>query len=108
MHRKRARAVAEAVLAGPGVTPPDRRRACAERAARLSRDERPPEPHGQLEQYLDKVATHAYRVVDDDIDRVRESGLSEDEIFELTVSAALGAAHERLERGLTVVGGGSA
>lgn len=41
---------------------------------------------------IDKVARHAYKVVDEDIAAARTSGLSEDQIFELVVCAAIGQA----------------
>ena len=45
------------------------------------------EPVGTL---VDKVAKHAYRVTDEDIAAARESGLSEDQIFEIVICAAIG------------------
>ena len=39
---------------------------------------------------VDKVARHACGVTDADIAAVREAGLSEDEVFELVVCAAVG------------------
>jgi alkylhydroperoxidase family enzyme len=50
--------------------------------------------------YLDTVRRHAYRVTDRHVLELREAGLSEDEIFELTVAAAVAAGLERLEAGL--------
>jgi hypothetical protein len=47
------------------------------------------EPVGTL---VDKVAKHAYRVSDEDIAAARESGLSEDQVFEIVVCAAIGQA----------------
>jgi alkylhydroperoxidase family enzyme len=41
---------------------------------------------------IDKVAKRAYQVTDDDIAAARSSGLSEDQIFELVVCAAVGQA----------------
>ena len=41
---------------------------------------------------VDKVARHAYMVTDDDIAAARDSGLSEDQIFEIVICAAIGAA----------------
>jgi alkylhydroperoxidase family enzyme len=49
------------------------------------------------------VRRNAYRVTDRDVLELREGGLSEDEIFELTVAAAVGAGLERLEAGLRVL-----
>ena len=47
------------------------------------------EPVGTL---VDKVAKHAYRVNDEDIAAARKSGLSEDQVFEIVVCAAIGQA----------------
>jgi hypothetical protein len=57
----------------------------------------------ELRSYVDKVAQHAYRVTDEDIEALKRAGHSEDAIFELTAAAALGAAILRLERGLIVL-----
>ena len=48
--------------------------------------------------YVDKVRRHAYKVTDGDIDALRAAGWSEDQIFELTVATAIGAAVTRRER----------
>ena len=45
------------------------------------------EPRSTL---ADKVARHAYRVTDEDINAARASGLSEDQVFEIVVCAAIG------------------
>jgi alkylhydroperoxidase family enzyme len=50
--------------------------------------------------YVDKVRRHAYKVTDRDIEQLREAGYSEDQIFELTLAAAYGAARARLDTGL--------
>jgi alkylhydroperoxidase family enzyme len=69
------------------------------RAAAYPNRPAPPE----LKPYLDKVRRHAYRVVDDDIEGLREAGISEDEIFEQTVSVAVAAGLTRLETALQVL-----
>jgi len=51
------------------------------------------------------VARHAYKLTDDDLTALRRAGSSEDAIFEITVSSALGAALDRLERGLAALRG---
>jgi alkylhydroperoxidase family enzyme len=53
--------------------------------------------------YLDKVRSTAYKVTDDDIQALRDSGYSEDVIFEQTVSVAVAAGLKRLEAGLGVL-----
>lgn len=55
--------------------------------------------------YVNKVRRHAYRVTDADVDALRAAGYSEDQIFEMTVAAAHGAAAERLRSGLDALGG---
>ncbi len=90
--------VAEAILETPGDTDSELRKAveayAAGRNVALSPD---------LAPYIEKVARNAYKVVDADVDRLRESGRSEDAIFELTLAAALGAARARLEAGLAAM-----
>ena len=54
----------------------------------------------ELSGYLETVRLHAYKVTDRDVDELKAAGLSEDEIFELTVAAAVAAGLERLDAGL--------
>jgi alkylhydroperoxidase family enzyme len=97
-HAPLMEALSEAVLETPGELDPALRRMIAAYAGGEEAD--PPE---ELRTYLDKVARHAYKVVDADLDRLRELGYSEDAIFELTLAAALGAARTRLEAGLAAL-----
>jgi alkylhydroperoxidase family enzyme len=50
-----------------------------------------------LERWVEKVARHAYTTTDEEIVALRAAGYSEDQIFEITVAAALGAAQARAE-----------
>ncbi len=100
-------ALVERVLSTPGHTSSDLRRAVLARAARLGgrtalagADVAP-----ALTAYLDKVARHAYKVTDEDLAALQRAGHSDDALFEVTVSAALGAALGRLERGLAALRG---
>jgi hypothetical protein len=77
------------VLAGPGVTETGVRRLAFD-AGSLPK----------VDDYLKKVRDESYRLTDQDTQRLRELGLSEDEIFELTIAAALGAASRLLRTGL--------
>lgn len=52
---------------------------------------------------VDKVAMHADRVTDQDIKAVRESGLSEDQIFEIVVCAAVGQANRQYDAALAAL-----
>jgi alkylhydroperoxidase family enzyme len=61
----------------------------------------------ELTRYVDKVRRHAHKVTDQDIHHLLEAGYSEDQIFELTVAAAYGAARMRLDRGLDALAGRS-
>ena len=80
------------VLESKGHTDPNLRWAVAHH--------RTNEVPANLLSFVEKVRNHAYKVTDEDIATLKRSGHSEDEIFELTASAALGAALMRLERGL--------
>ena len=94
-------------LNSPGETNPALRQTITAHAAVLSgadSQEAGPIP-AAMQSYLDKVALHAYKTTDEDIQRLKAANYSEDEIFELTISAALGAALARLERGLDLVNG---
>ena len=53
--------------------------------------------------YLEKVRRNAYKVTDEDIQALKDSGYSEDVIFEQTVSVAVAAGLERLRAGLAVL-----
>jgi hypothetical protein len=98
-----------AVLESQGVTERPLRRAVAARAAALCggpvSEEASAEIPETLRAYVDSIALHAYRITDEDIAALcRER--SEDEIFEVSVAAAMGAGLARLERGLAILRGG--
>jgi alkylhydroperoxidase family enzyme len=58
----------------------------------------------QVVEYVDKVRRHAYEVTDDEVEALRASGWAEDQLFELTLAAAYGAARRRLDAGLDAMG----
>jgi alkylhydroperoxidase family enzyme len=91
--RSHRQAVVERVLAGPGTASIQQRRAAFDNSG-VS------EPARVL---IDKVARHAYKVADEDIAAARAGGLSEDEIFELTVCAALGVATRQHDAALAAL-----
>jgi hypothetical protein len=106
----------DSVLATPGHTARELRHAVLARAARLGG--RPSSPLSGTERgtegedippglgaYVDKVALHAYKVTDQDLAALQQAGNSDDVLFEVTVSTALGAALGRLERGLSALRG---
>jgi alkylhydroperoxidase family enzyme len=57
-----------------------------------------------LSHYLDKVRTRAYAVTDADVEQLKAAGLSEDEIFEQTVAAAISEGLRRLDAAAAVIG----
>jgi alkylhydroperoxidase family enzyme len=52
---------------------------------------------------IDKVAKRAYTVTDEDIAAARASGLSEDQIFEIVVCAAVGQATRQYDAALAAL-----
>lgn len=58
------------------------------------------EPLGSL---ADKVARHASGITDEDIASARASGLSEDQVFEIVVCAAIGQANRQYDAALAAL-----
>jgi alkylhydroperoxidase family enzyme len=58
----------------------------------------------RLAAYLAKVRARAYTVTDDDVEELTRAGLREDEIFEATVSVAIGEGLRRLDAAARVIG----
>jgi hypothetical protein len=77
-------ATASSLLGSAGATPPDLRRAVAHG--------RPPE---DLTTLVEKIRSCAYTVTEQDL-HVLRARYSEDQLFEIIVAAAFGAAQERL------------
>jgi alkylhydroperoxidase family enzyme len=88
-HRTRV----DRVLEGEGMASPSMRRAAFDNTELTA-------PLGGL---VDKVARQPARITDDDIADVTASGLSEDQIFELVVCAALGQATRQYEAALAAL-----
>ena len=86
--RELKEATAAALLRGPGASPTELRQACA-------RGEAPAE----LRALVEKIDRHAYKVTDDDLAALRAK-YSEDQLFEIIVASAFGAADRRLRAGL--------
>ena len=73
--------------------------------ARVRESARPDRPApADFRAYLDKVRGEAHTVTDEDVEALKAAGHSEDEIFEQTVSAAVGAGLERVDAGLQALG----
>jgi len=77
-------ATSAALLDGPGDLPADVRRAIAFGT-----------PPAALAPLVEKIRSDARSVIDEDIDALRDR-YSEDQLFEIIVSASFGAAHARL------------
>jgi alkylhydroperoxidase family enzyme len=96
------------VLTTPGDSSPRLRQAVEARAAApggFTQDSIEEDVPPELSSYINKVAQHAYKVTDADIEGLRDAGYTEDAIFEITLSAALGAGIGRLESGLRALKG---
>jgi alkylhydroperoxidase family enzyme len=63
-----------------------------------------PPPPDSMAPYLAKVRERAYTVTDADVEALKEAGISEDEIFEQTVSAAVAQGLRRLDIAAAVIG----
>jgi hypothetical protein len=81
------------VLEGPGESDPSLRRAAADDRG-LPAD---------LKTLVDKIHRHAYKVTDDDMASAQVK-YGDDVMFEIVVSAALGASRMRLMAGLEALG----
>jgi hypothetical protein len=86
-YQSKLRRVQDSVLRGPGTVPSAiRQKICDGR-----------EISGALGDYGRKVAEHAYLITDDDFAELKKASFTDDQIFEATVSAALGAGLIRLD-----------
>jgi alkylhydroperoxidase family enzyme len=87
----------QAATAGPGALAADDRLAIAEgRKAPV-----------ELAGYVATVRASAYKVTDEDVARLQQAGLSDEQIFEATVAAAVGAGFDRLKAMERIMGGES-
>ena len=85
--RQAQKALVKRILEGDGKASPSERRAAFNNTGLA-------EPLGTL---VDKVAKQAYRVTDEDVTAAKVSGLSEGQVFEILVCAAVGQATRQYE-----------
>ena len=81
--------VLDRVLEGPGESDPAVRRAAANGT----------KAPADLQPLIDKIHQHAWRVTDEDVAALQKT-YGDDRMFEIIVSAALGASRKRLFAGL--------
>jgi hypothetical protein len=62
------------------------------------------EPDPRMEAYLDRVRTRAYAITDADVQALRDAGISEDEVFEQTVAAAISEGLRRWDAAERAIG----
>jgi hypothetical protein len=89
--RKLKEATTAALLRGAGATPPELRQAVAAGA--------PPE---ELKALVEKIRRNAWQVTDEDVLQLK-GRWTEDQLFEIIVAAAYGAADARLSAGLSAL-----
>ncbi len=82
---------------------PETRRAVFDHVAALSRQEEPPPIPPAFETYVRKTALNAYKVLDREVTALRESGCSVDDVFEITVAAAVSAGVTRMRIALAAL-----
>ena len=104
-HTEKIKNLVDGLLDGQGDSEPQLRRSVEARAAALSgrKSEQEVELPQHVMIYVDKIAKHAYKVTDEDIETLYKAGYSEDAVFELTLSAALGAGIARFECGMSAL-----
>lgn len=106
LYPEKIKILTDAVLNSEGASKPEMRHMVEARVAKHGGATRQAEVlPDELIPYVDKIAFHAYKVTDEDIENLKASGYSEDEIFEITVSAALGAGLARIEHSLNLLKG---
>ncbi len=98
--KKRAayRALENRILDGPGRASPEQR-------ARAFRNAGLAPPLGGL---LGKVATRPAQITDADFAAARAAGLTDDELFELVICAAVGQSARQYDAGLAALAGAGA
>jgi len=87
------KALVSRILEGDGKASPSQRRAAFNNSGLA----------GALTALADKVARHADRVTGEDIGAARESGLSEDQVFEVVACAAVGQATRQYDTALAAL-----
>jgi hypothetical protein len=90
---KSHKAIVTRIIEGEGMASPSQRQAAFDNTNLT----------GPLETLIDKVANSAYQVTDKDVEAVKALGISEDQIFELIVCAAVGSATRQYDKALALL-----
>jgi hypothetical protein len=91
--RHARKALVVRILEGDGEVPRTQRRAAFEGS----------DVAAPARTLIEKVAKHAYKLTDEDVTAARASGLSEDQIFEIVVCAAIGQASRQYDTALAAL-----
>lgn len=91
--RQARNSLARRILEGDGKSLPSERQAAFDNIGVA----------GPLGTLVEKVARHAHRVTDEDIAAATVSGLSEDQVFEIVVCAAVGQAARQYDTALAAL-----
>ncbi|GCE15825.1 hypothetical protein [Tengunoibacter tsumagoiensis] len=102
----------QSIQTRPGSTPPSLRKALTDHVIQTDLTENshfPPEGEisPDLQTYVTKVRKHAYKVTDEDVEQLKQAGYSEEAIFEITLSTALGAGTKSFLQGMAAIEGAS-
>jgi uncharacterized protein YciW len=94
-HAEALKRLDERLRSGPGKLAPQTRAGAID-------DDLLPDPLAQ--EYVETIRRHAYKLTDRRLQELTAAGWTDEQVFELTVAAAFGAAKRRLEAGLRTLG----
>jgi hypothetical protein len=95
--------VSRVLTSGAAVSTPALRREVFDYVAALTRDQVALALPADLAPYARQVALNAYKVIDRDIESLHAAGFNVDEVFELTIVAAVSAGATRLQIALAAL-----
>jgi hypothetical protein len=93
-HAKALARLEELLRSGPGELAP------AVRTAAIDAD---PLPDPLAQRYAETLRQHAYQLTGRDLEELARAGWTDGQVFELTITAAFGAARRRLDAGLAAL-----
>ncbi len=94
-------AIVESVLNTPGALSHAVRAAIYDRAA--GRGGEFANVPALLAAFVDKAIRNAYKVVDEDVERLLQAGYAEDAVYEAIITVAAGAGMRRIEAGMAAM-----